>query len=148
MFRPIARTLLNTSRRTFSSTSTAEDVAKLTLCGRVINSPETIEAHNGSTFLKYAVVTGFGMGEARRSTFWNVAVFDEKQKEIVSRLTKGATVYVDADIDCKQIPDENGKNHTYINLYQRSINIIFRGRNASSDASSDAEGAEETHSQG
>jgi len=90
MFRPVARTLLNTSRRTFSSTSRAQDVAKLTICGRVTRDPETVDALNGTTFLKYSVATGFGMGEARRSTFWNVAVFDERQKEIVSsRLSKG-----------------------------------------------------------
>ncbi|KAF8443513.1 hypothetical protein BGX38DRAFT_1199532 [Terfezia claveryi] len=141
MFRPIARTLLNTSRRTFSSTSTAQDVAKLVLCGRVIRDPETAEGHNGSTFLKYCVVTAYGSGEARKSTFWNVAVFDEKQKEFASRLTKGALVYVDADIECKQIPDENGKNQTYINLFQRNMNILIWPRVPS------PEGAEETPAQ-
>ena len=27
-------------------------------------------------------------------------------------------VYVDADIECKSVPDESGRNQTYINLYQ------------------------------
>ena len=90
MFRPVARTLLNTAAcRAFSSTSTAQDVARLTICGHVARDPETIEAHNGTSFLKYSVATGFGRGEARRTTFWNVAVFDERQKEIVSSLSKG-----------------------------------------------------------
>lgn len=36
-----------------------------------------------------------------------------------------ALVYVDADIECKQIPDENGKNQTYINLYQSEFGYIY-----------------------
>ena len=41
-----------------------------------------------------------------------------------------AFVYVDADIECKQIPDENGKNQTYINLYQSELryhSLMIRG---------------------
>lgn len=143
MFRPAVRTLLSTaSCRTFSSTSRAQDVARLTICGHVTRDPETIEAHNGTAFLKYCVATGFGRGDARRSTFWNVAVFDERQKEIVASLSKGALVHVDADIECKQVPDENGKNQTYINLYQRSINVLIRGKE-----SPPAEDSEETSAQ-
>ncbi|KAF8428620.1 hypothetical protein EV426DRAFT_585097 [Tirmania nivea] len=130
MFRPIARAFLSTaSHRTFSSTSRAQDVARLTICGRISKDPESIETQSGNSFLKYTVATGFGMGEARRTTFWNVSVFDERQKEIVSALAKGYLVHVDADIECKQIPDESGKHHTYINLYQKSINVLIRNRN-------------------
>lgn len=93
MFRPVFHTLLNsTSRRAFSSASSAQDVARLIVCGRVVKDPETIEPPSGVPFLKYTVATGFGRGEARRSTFWNVAVFDDRQKEIVSMLSKGYVV--------------------------------------------------------
>jgi len=90
MFRPAACTLFNTaSRRTFSSTSRAQDVAKLTLCGHVATPPETVDTPAGGSFLKYTVATGFGSREMRRTSFWRVAVFDERQKEIVSSLSKG-----------------------------------------------------------
>lgn len=80
------------TRRTFSTTRAAQDVAKVALVGNVAIPPEQIVAPSGNAFLKYTVVTGAGRGETRRSTFWRIAVFDDRQKEIVQNLGKGCVV--------------------------------------------------------
>ena len=85
-FRPVLTTL---SRRQFSTTHAAHDVAKLSICGNVAIAPEVVTAPSGITFVRYTVATHFGRGEARRTSWWRVAVFDERQKELMQHVGKG-----------------------------------------------------------
>lgn len=85
-FQPFLTTL---SRRQFSTTSAAHDVAKLSICGHVAIAPETVTAPSGITFVRYTVATSFGRAEARRTSWWRIAVFDERQKEMMANVGKG-----------------------------------------------------------
>ncbi len=85
MLRPtlLTRTLL--CPRTFSRPS-SRSVAKITLVGRLADTPELIKLPSGREKINYALATSTGMNENRKTSWWNVQVFSDN-KEYAKYLT-------------------------------------------------------------
>ena len=76
-------------RRTFTTSHKLSDVARLTLIGRMGQDPEFQTTVNGNSLVKYSIGTSFGVGEAKRTSWYRIACFDERGREILESLGKG-----------------------------------------------------------
>ncbi|KAF8463640.1 hypothetical protein BDZ91DRAFT_301583 [Kalaharituber pfeilii] len=88
------------------------------MIGNIAIAPETQVGASGTPFVKYTIATHNGPRDAIRTSFWRVAVFEERQKQIVETLGKGSLVFVEADVELKPYESEDGKKHQYVSLFQ------------------------------
>lgn len=82
------------SARTFVSTAVRQNMAKLTVIGRLAANPEQVLGKTGKTYMKYSLgCTGYvprGTPREEAHTSWyDVICFDEKSTEYLSTLKKG-----------------------------------------------------------
>lgn len=75
--------------RPFSSTAT-RSIARITIVGRLADTPELRASSTGREYLRYAVTSRSGSGENRKTSFFNVSCFDEgPRREFYQNLPKG-----------------------------------------------------------
>ncbi|KAF2087604.1 putative ssDNA binding protein [Saccharata proteae CBS 121410] len=112
--------------RSFSSTPRAA-LAKMQVIGRLAAEPEVVQTTTGRELVKYALGTSSGPRDNRKTSWFNVACFDEgPRKDFLLRLPKGTLLHVDADASMSQFETEDGKRTSRLNLVQRSIEVLSR----------------------
>ncbi len=78
----LTRLLPHTSRR---------GLAKMTIIGRLADTPEKHATASGSSLLRYALATNHGPRDNRQTSWWRVAAFagNEKLEDLMMGLGKG-----------------------------------------------------------
>ncbi|KAF5102737.1 hypothetical protein D0Z00_000229 [Geotrichum galactomycetum] len=109
--------------RSFSSTASRADVAKLTLVGRVGSDINELEASSGRKYAKYSLA----VNTSKNHTSWfNITVFDENAiNYLKTYVNKGNTIYVEANASIQQYESAEGKKLSSINLVQRKYILYF-----------------------
>ncbi|KAK6496193.1 ssDNA-binding protein, mitochondrial [Arthrobotrys musiformis] len=109
--------------RQFSTTPSRLDVSRVQVIGRIGTEPEVSQASNGSSVIKYAVASTIGYGEKASTQWHRVIAFGYPNPE---RLTKGARVFLEGDLQLSVYEGEDGKKHTNVTVKQRSVSILSR----------------------
>jgi hypothetical protein len=88
--------LLRTSRalpaaRAFSTSSARNSFAKMTIIGRLADTPELQATSTGQEIIKYAVATNSGSKDNQKTSFFKIAAFipEGPQRDFISSLDKG-----------------------------------------------------------
>lgn len=119
------------SRRTFGTTRSALDVARLTLVGRVGGTIEPLQSKSGNTYVKYALAVRTGKDQ---TSWFNVTAFDPRAIEFMQQyVEKGSLVYVEADASITKY-EVDGLNRTSLNLVQQSISPLTWPKRAEGEA--------------
>lgn len=124
--------------RAFSSTSLRADVARLTVVGRVGSELQPTVAKTGRTYLRYALAVSTGRDE---TSWFNINVFDDQAIDFMTTyLSKGATVFVEADARMQRYETEQGEPRQNLSLIQESISpIIWKTKAAAAAAEAEAQ---------
>ncbi|KAJ3790713.1 single-strand binding protein family-domain-containing protein [Lentinula aff. detonsa] len=97
--------------RTFSTSASRADVAKLTLVGRLGRDPEVKQTKNDNEYVTYVVATStFNPGPADangerpppRTSWHRVLSFQESSNRYLQTLKKGTLVYVEAGYELRE----------------------------------------------
>lgn len=123
--------------RAFSSTSLRADVARFTVVGRVGSELQPTVAKTGRTYLRYALAVSTGRDE---TSWFNINVFDDQAIDFMTTyLSKGATVFVEADARMQRYETEQGEPRQNLSLIQESISPIIWKTKAAAAAEAEAQ---------
>ncbi|KAI9645829.1 ssDNA-binding protein, mitochondrial [Ciborinia camelliae] len=124
----LRRSINSTLSRNFSSSTSArnQNLAKLTLVGRLADKPEITATSQGQEIMKYAVGMSSGKGENQRTSWFRVVSFlpEGPQRDFISSLEKGTLVYVEAEAQMKSYQDAEGKTRSVLNAIQQRLNVL------------------------
>ncbi|KAI0396944.1 nucleic acid-binding protein [Xylariaceae sp. FL0594] len=111
------------------SVSARRQIAKITLVGNLAATPEVKATSTGRSYVEYAVASNEGRGENKKVSWFRVAAFIDEgpQRDFMTSLAKGSTVFVEGDATLRQYVDSEGKNQTRLNIYQKAFEVLRRG---------------------
>ncbi|KAI1757813.1 nucleic acid-binding protein [Xylaria castorea] len=111
------------------STSARRDIAKLTLVGNLAATPEVKATSTGRELIEYAVASNDGPRDNRHTSWFRVVTFTEAgpQRDYLTSLPKGSTVYVEGDAVMNTYTDAEGKSRTSLSIYQKNLEVLRRG---------------------
>ncbi|RXK42530.1 hypothetical protein M231_00084 [Tremella mesenterica] len=135
--------------KAFSTSRAALDISRLTLIGRLGNDPVQRTTASGKPYYTYNVATAPGPPIKDESgalvnppTSWHtVFAFNELSHPSISRLGKGSTVYVEADLEMRsaEAAADGAPVHDRALLRHRSLSVINRVKPASEVEGEEAE---------
>jgi len=121
----LSQTPLHHLQRSFSSTPRGS-LARMQLIGRLAAEPELTTTSTGRTLVKYAVGVSTGPRDARETSWFRVASFDEgPRRDLLLGLPKGTLVFVDAESRMRTYEDAEGKRNSSLDLVQREFFFVF-----------------------
>ena len=87
--RSAARTAVSTARN--FSTSSPREVARITVVGRLADTPELRTSASGRQWLRYTVNTRSGPASNPKTSWWNINAWIEEgpQRQFLQNLPKG-----------------------------------------------------------
>ncbi|KAK9479615.1 hypothetical protein V1514DRAFT_327705 [Lipomyces japonicus] len=132
-----------TSRRAFSATARTNDVAKLTLVGRLGSNPEKLTSANGRDYARYAVAVK--QGRDLETSWYHVVSFENNIDYLVNNFAKGSIVYVEAAASLQPFETADGRRVGSLQLVQRNITKIA-GPKAKEHSERSADGEEASES--
>jgi len=82
--------------RAFSTTQSAQQMARIQLIGRLGEAPEVQPTSTGGEYIRYNIATNSGTKENRQTSWWRVVCFlkDGPQRDFITSLPKGSVVPV------------------------------------------------------
>ncbi|EPS42661.1 hypothetical protein H072_3441 [Dactylellina haptotyla CBS 200.50] len=133
VLRNIARGLPRhpTTARLFSTSIARADISRVQIIGRIGTEPEISQTSNGNSMIRYAVASSIGYGENISTQWHRVVAFGDPNPE---RLIKGAKIFLEGDLRLNTYDGEDGKKHTSVTIKQRSLQVLSKPANASSEA--------------
>lgn len=120
--------LLRGASRAFSA-SAPRDIAKITLVGNLAATPEVRATSTGREIVEYSVASNDGRKENRHTSWFRVATFVDPgpQRDYLTSLPKGTTVFVEGDAVMNTYTDGEGKTKSSMNIYQKNLEVLRRG---------------------
>jgi hypothetical protein len=90
------RRALPISARAFSTSAARPSFAKMTIVGRLADTPELQATSTGQEILRYAVGTNSGRGENQKTSWFRVTSFlpEGPQRDFIASLEKGYVALV------------------------------------------------------
>ncbi|KAK0124431.1 hypothetical protein ONS95_009389 [Cadophora gregata] len=112
--------------RTFSSSATRSSFAKMTIVGRLADTPELLPTSTGKEILRYSVGTNSGRGDNQKTNWFRVTAFlpEGPQRDFIAGLEKGTLVYVEGEASMSQYEDSEGKPKSSLNIVQRQLDVL------------------------
>ncbi len=109
---------------------------RIFLVGNLGHTPELIKTEKGNSVVHLSIATHKNIktaeGEAKKETYWHRATVWGKSAEACAKyLTKGASVFVEGELQMKDWQDKEGIKRKSAEIYVD--NIQFLGRAKSSD---------------
>jgi hypothetical protein len=91
----LLRRSLPTTARAFSTSSRASTFAKLTLIGRLGDTPELQATSTGQEILRYNVATSSGPRDNQKTSWFRITSFlpDGPQRDFIAGLEKGYVLF-------------------------------------------------------
>ena len=139
-FRSVLRTALPQNiNRSFTTSATQNDVARMQLLGRLVADPEQRTTRTGKDYVKYTVATTDPLGPPNESgergeptsSYHSIFAFGEGPVSRLTKLTKGTQVLVDADFKVQYEPSEaGGQGQTNYLVQHRSLTVVSRPKPA------------------
>ncbi|KAG0652331.1 hypothetical protein D0Z07_1417 [Hyphodiscus hymeniophilus] len=113
--------------RAFSTSTQRSSFAKMTIVGRLADSPELTTTSTSQEILKYVVGTSSGPKDNQKTSWFRVVSFapEGPQRDFIASLDKGTLVYVEGDATMSSYTDsETGNPRTALNLVQRRLEVL------------------------
>ncbi|KAL1862467.1 ssDNA-binding protein, mitochondrial [Diaporthe australafricana] len=112
------------------STTPARPLAKITVVGNLVQTPELQATSTGREVLKYAVASNTGRGENTKTSYFRVTAFENEgpRRDYFQTLPKGTLVYLEGDASNDKYEDAEGKTRTSLNIVQRTLEILRKPR--------------------
>ncbi|KAK9325106.1 hypothetical protein V1517DRAFT_315391 [Lipomyces orientalis] len=126
-----------TSARSFSSTSAAKDLARVTLIGRLGANPEKATSANGRDYVRYSVAVR--QGRDTEPSWYHVVSFDQHLDYLLNNFAKGNLVYVEASASLQPFETADGRRVGSLQLVQRAIQRLSAARKEEQPESAQAE---------
>ncbi|POS81544.1 hypothetical protein DHEL01_v200061 [Diaporthe helianthi] len=125
--RAVAATPL--AARAFSTTP-ARPLAKITIVGNLVQTPELHATSTGREVLKYAVASNHGRGENAKTSYFRIASFEGEgpRRDYFQTLPKGTLVYIEGEASNDKYEDAEGKPRTTLNIVQRYLEVLRKPR--------------------
>ncbi|KAA8910905.1 hypothetical protein FN846DRAFT_904676 [Sphaerosporella brunnea] len=123
------RTIFQATRplaRSFSAQAARQNVARVTLVGRLAADPVPSLSGAGREYIRYAVSHNKRQDGEEKTSWFTVFCFDQRSKDYTMSLRKGTLVYVDGSISADKIIGEDGKTYTTFFILQHSVNALVR----------------------
>ncbi|KAH7038216.1 uncharacterized protein B0I36DRAFT_216483, partial [Microdochium trichocladiopsis] len=113
--------------RAFSTTA-RRDIAKITIVGNLAATPELKATSTGRELIEYAVASNSGPRDNRTTSWFRVVSFapEGPQRDFITSLPKGATVYVEGDASMNTYTDAEGKNRSSLRIIQKNMEVLRR----------------------
>ncbi|MCJ1275555.1 ssDNA-binding protein, mitochondrial [Puttea exsequens] len=121
--RPLSHPL--TLRSAFS-TSPPAHLARMTIVGRLADSPEIVATSTGQDVVRYALGTSHGPRDNRQTSWWKVACFAPEGglRDLVMGMGKGSLVYVEGDCSMNKFTNKEGTAQTALSIVQRNVELL------------------------
>lgn len=112
--------------RAFSTSNPRSSFAKMTIIGRLADTPELQATSTGQEILRYAVGTNSGPRDNQKTSWFRVTSFlpEGPQRDFIAGLDKGTLVYVEGDASMSQYTDAEGKPRSALNLIQQKLEVL------------------------
>ncbi|TVY78231.1 Single-stranded DNA-binding protein RIM1 [Lachnellula suecica] len=122
----LLRRVLPTSARAFSTSTPRSSFAKMTIIGRLADTPEVQATSTGHQILKYAVGTNSGPKDNQKTNWFKVTSFlpEGPQRDFIASLDKGTLVYIEGDASMSQYEDAEGKPRSALNIVQQKLEVL------------------------
>ncbi|KAL9936714.1 hypothetical protein V8E36_004782 [Tilletia maclaganii] len=125
------------AQRSFSSSASAADVARIQLIGRLVADPEVKATRSGKDYVSYTVATTDPLGPPAEdgsrpeptTSFHRIFAFGENSVQRLTKITKGTQVLVDADFRIAKVPaQEEGAQgpRDQLLVQHRSISVLSK----------------------
>ncbi|KAK9456356.1 hypothetical protein V1511DRAFT_521124 [Dipodascopsis uninucleata] len=111
--------------RSFSTTRSANDVARMTLVGRLGQDIEKMTSANGREYARYAVAVR--TGRETETSWFHVVCFDSNL-DYLTNFKKGSLIYVEAHASLQPFETAEGRRVGSLQLVQRSITRLVSPR--------------------
>ncbi|RKF64002.1 putative ssdna binding protein [Erysiphe neolycopersici] len=113
-----------------SRISHSSTFAKITLVGRLGDTPELQPTSTGKEILKYSIGTSIGRGENKKTSWFRVTGFlpEGPQREFIAGLEKGTLLYVEGNVTMNQYQDAEGNTRNALNIVQQKIEVLLSKR--------------------
>ncbi|KAL2038388.1 hypothetical protein N7G274_008727 [Stereocaulon virgatum] len=113
--------------RSFSTTPTSR-LARMTIVGRLADSPEIVATSSGQDVVRYALGTSHGPKDNRQTSWWKVACFAPEGglRDLVMGLGKGSLVCLEGDCSMSKFQGKDGTAQTALSIVQRNVEILDR----------------------
>ncbi|KAI0347451.1 hypothetical protein BDW22DRAFT_1351889 [Trametopsis cervina] len=146
MFSAVRRSAASALKpRNFTTTASPQDVAKLTLVGRIGVQPEVRTTKNDKEYVVYKVVTNSyppsssdsdDSALTKRATWHTILSFRESANAYLTTIQKGSQVYVEAAYELRE-PDRNAEPDSpaaqrQIFLRHEAIKVLSRPKSSTS----------------
>ncbi|KAN0115138.1 single-strand binding protein family [Hyaloscypha variabilis] len=114
------------SARAFSTAPARSSFAKLTIIGRLADTPELQATSTGQEILRYAVGTSSGPRDNQKTSWFRVTSFlpEGPQRDFIASLDKGTLVYVEGDATMSSYQDAEGKPRNSLNVVQQKLEVL------------------------
>ncbi|KXJ94788.1 hypothetical protein Micbo1qcDRAFT_160074 [Microdochium bolleyi] len=114
------------------STSARREIAKITIVGNLAATPELRATSTGRELVEYAVASNSGPRDNRLTSWFRVTSFlpEGPQRDFLTSLPKGATVYVEGNATMNTYQDAEGKNRSSLRIVQQNIEVLRRPASA------------------
>lgn len=107
--------------RFFHYSRIANDLARISLIGRVGNELALETGQSGRDFIRYSLACQ----TSDRTNWFRVISFDSRLNTyMLSSVKKGTLVYVDGSVQLSPYTTDDGKKHTSMSVIQRSIHVL------------------------
>ncbi|KAL1854794.1 hypothetical protein VTK73DRAFT_8700 [Phialemonium thermophilum] len=124
--------------RAFSS-SAARRLARITIVGRLADSPELVATSTGREILRYTLASNSGPSDNRQTSWFRVTSFvnEGPRRDFIQGLAKGSLVYVEGDVSINTYNDSEGNKKTSINITERALEALSRPHSSGSGEGSE-----------
>ncbi|TVY23557.1 Single-stranded DNA-binding protein RIM1, mitochondrial [Lachnellula hyalina] len=144
----LLRRVLPSSARAFSTSAPRSSFAKMTIIGRLADTPELQATSTGQEVLRYAVGTNSGPRDNQKTNWFRITSFlpEGPQRDFISSLDKGyvnafsggcensgkggfcleedgTLVYVEGDASMSQYTDADNKPRSSLNIVQSGYSL-------------------------
>ncbi|KAK9383158.1 uncharacterized protein V2V93DRAFT_356943 [Kockiozyma suomiensis] len=121
LLRPVARAA-SASTRSFSSSAARNDLARLSLIGRLGTDIEKQTSANGREYARYTVAVRPSRNS--ETSWYHVVCFDSNLSYLVENYRKGSLVYVEAGATLQPFETSDGRRIGSLQLVHKSIHKI------------------------
>ena len=96
---------------------------KVMLIGRLGHAPKLKQTQSGKSVCTFTLATDTGYGDAKKTDWHNIAVFDKVADKCAQYLRKGSSVYVEGRISYDTY-EKDGINRTSVKIIANDVRFI------------------------
>ncbi|KAL6713187.1 ssDNA-binding protein, mitochondrial [Lecanora helva] len=124
---PLSLTHTHT-HRPFTTTRPSH-LARISIIGRLADTPELTPTSTGQDVVRYALGTSHGPRDNKQTSWWKVAFFPPQEggiRDSVLGLGKGSLVYLEGEASMSKFTGKDGTPQQSLSIVQRNVEVLDR----------------------